>query len=454
MNKIFAIMPFGTQASYKNKKVKIDFDSIYYKAIKPACEEVGLKVIRADEEITGGIIHSLMFERLVCANIAIVDVSNQNANVCYELGFRHCARESHTIIIFDQDSKLPFDFAFERAIPYKLNKGVISNENAEALKDKLKQRLNDIKISKNIKDSPAFELIDNFPVTKLDEKKLKIYAKKQLFYEEMKDKLSNCSDTQEIETCIEKIKKSDLSLKILAYYIVEKLKEMKAWSKIIDFLSNETKEDINNSVYYMQQLSIAYNKRGGSDDKQKAINILAKLLQEYGESSETYSLLGSIYKTMYKDESNNITRQYYLDLSIANYQKGFDSDITDYYPGINLATLLFEKYFLTSNKNLLIDMQDVLAVVKYDLKILNTCDYWHFATLFEASVLLKNYSELDKIINDLCMLNIQNKIPDWKKETTLKNLLVIKNIYENNDERTDWYEKFKNKLEIKEVSNV
>lgn len=54
MNRVFAIMPFGVQSSY-NRRFKIDFDSISTKAIKPAWEELGLRIIRADEEITGGI---------------------------------------------------------------------------------------------------------------------------------------------------------------------------------------------------------------------------------------------------------------------------------------------------------------------------------------------------------------------------------------------------------------
>lgn len=120
-----------------------------------------------------------MFERLVCADIAIVDISNQNANICYELGFRHCARVKHTIIIFDENSKLPFDFSFERAVPYKLNKGVLSDKNAQELKEKIEIRLKDIRENVSVKDSPAFELINDFPETKFAEKKL-IYIRKNL----------------------------------------------------------------------------------------------------------------------------------------------------------------------------------------------------------------------------------------------------------------------------------
>ena len=142
MNRAFVVMPFGKKDSIKNNNIKINFDSMYEKAIKHACEELSLSVIRADEEANGGIIHVLMYERLVCANIAIVDITNENPNVYYELGFRHCARPYHTIIIFDKSFSLPFDIHMERAIGYELDGfGELTDEKAIDLKCKLQSRL-------------------------------------------------------------------------------------------------------------------------------------------------------------------------------------------------------------------------------------------------------------------------------------------------------------------------
>lgn len=46
---IFVAMPFGIKQA-KKRRYKIDFDRVYDKAIRPATEELGLQVIRADEE--------------------------------------------------------------------------------------------------------------------------------------------------------------------------------------------------------------------------------------------------------------------------------------------------------------------------------------------------------------------------------------------------------------------
>lgn len=75
-----------------------------------------------------------MIERLVCTDIVIVDITNDNPNVYYELGIRHCARPCTTILIYDKDTRLPFDIQPLRAIPYELEKGVISYSAAETLK--------------------------------------------------------------------------------------------------------------------------------------------------------------------------------------------------------------------------------------------------------------------------------------------------------------------------------
>ena len=43
----------------------IDFDAVYRDLISPAIQDAGLEPIRADEEMTGGIIHKAMFEWLI-----------------------------------------------------------------------------------------------------------------------------------------------------------------------------------------------------------------------------------------------------------------------------------------------------------------------------------------------------------------------------------------------------
>jgi hypothetical protein len=77
--------------------------------------------LRADEEMTGGIIHKPMFERLVLCEYAVGDLTTANANVFYELGVRHAVRQWSTVLLFAEGgNQLPFDVAPLRAMPYPL----------------------------------------------------------------------------------------------------------------------------------------------------------------------------------------------------------------------------------------------------------------------------------------------------------------------------------------------
>ena len=83
----FVLMPFGIKTDPNG--LLIDFDSVYQQLIAPAIREAKLESLRADEEMSGGIIHKPMFERLVLCEYAVADLTTANANVFYELGVRH-----------------------------------------------------------------------------------------------------------------------------------------------------------------------------------------------------------------------------------------------------------------------------------------------------------------------------------------------------------------------------
>lgn len=115
----FVLMPFGQKPDPAGGAV-IDFDRIYYAAVKPAIKAADMQAIRADEERTGGIIHKAMFERLLLCDYAVADLTTANANVFYELGVRHTARPATTLTIFANHQPIPFDVNFLRSMSYDL----------------------------------------------------------------------------------------------------------------------------------------------------------------------------------------------------------------------------------------------------------------------------------------------------------------------------------------------
>src|SRR5215471_5083775 len=119
-------MPFGRKPDGVGRV--IDFDAVYRDLIAPAIASADLQPIRADEEMTGGIIHKPMYERLILCEYAVADLTTANANVFYELGLRHAVRRHSTVLIFADSGRLPFDVAPLRALPYKLTpEGALAN---------------------------------------------------------------------------------------------------------------------------------------------------------------------------------------------------------------------------------------------------------------------------------------------------------------------------------------
>ena len=136
----FVIMPFGekidlekmlpsaagvapVQAAPGSQMSVIDFDGIFRSLIKPAIEQVckdglSIRCVRSDEVGHSGFIHREMLEYVANSDIAIVDITTQNANVFYELGVRHCFRRFTTILIRRAGTHIPFNITGMRVFEY------------------------------------------------------------------------------------------------------------------------------------------------------------------------------------------------------------------------------------------------------------------------------------------------------------------------------------------------
>jgi O-acetyl-ADP-ribose deacetylase (regulator of RNase III) len=116
----FVIMPFGIKTSSFDPDKVIDLDGVYQAIIKPAAEALGLKCKRSDEVNESGLIHRDMIDRIITSDVVIVDVSTYNPNVFYELGIRHTARRSGTILVRMQGERIPFNINGMRVLEYDL----------------------------------------------------------------------------------------------------------------------------------------------------------------------------------------------------------------------------------------------------------------------------------------------------------------------------------------------
>lgn len=444
---IFVAMPFGTKKA-NNKRYSIDFDAIYNKAIKPIEEALNIPVNRADEENDSGIIHTLMIERLICTDIVIVDITNENPNVYYELGIRHCARPCTTILIYDKNTRLPFDIQPLRAIPYDLEKGIINDLSAEALKNNLINRIKRVINSEHKCDSLPFALIEGFPKTELDETKLQIYQEIQKQRADFLDKLKNTKTIEELFCIISEMEREEFPYQYLIIELIKSFQSFKAWDALIHFIDNKLDSNLKNLLYVKQQKALAYNQKKNYSDIQTSIVLLQEILREHGDSSETYGLIGSAYKKLAILDKTSLGFKTNLERAILNYKKGFKFDTRDYYTGINLATLLLVK----GSEDSLAEMHEIIPIVKYNLELNDygiSTDYWLLATAYELYILTKNYDKAKEVLSWISTLQ---PLPDkWMIESTMSNLNLIKQVYENKSLPIDWYDEYESLVNKKEI---
>lgn len=94
------------------------YNQLYEEVIARTCAECGFESIRADEQFTNGLIIDDIARAIWEASVVIADITPDNPNVFYELGFAHGIRRP-TILMADRSrGSLPFDVSGFRTLYY------------------------------------------------------------------------------------------------------------------------------------------------------------------------------------------------------------------------------------------------------------------------------------------------------------------------------------------------
>lgn len=105
--KVFVVMQFSD-----------DYNNLYNQVIRPVCEAFGYECFRGDEYFTTGSILKDIIDAINEAAIIIADITPNNPNVFYEVGYSH-ALQKPTILLSDKKrDKLPFDVSGFRTLFY------------------------------------------------------------------------------------------------------------------------------------------------------------------------------------------------------------------------------------------------------------------------------------------------------------------------------------------------
>jgi len=443
----FVLMPFGKKPDASGNLV--DFDEVYKQIIKPAIEEADFEPIRADEEVTGGIIHKPMFERLILCEYAVADLTTANANVFYELGLRHAVRPSSTVLIFSGSERLPFDVAPLRALPYKLRADGIPENPAKdkaAIRDQLLEAGKAATESENpVADSPLYQLVNDYPKiahepAHVAHEKTDIFRRNVEYSKQIKDRLEaarkdGLAAVRAVETDLGEIKKAE-SAPVIDLFL--SYRAVKGWQEMIELVAKMSRP-LAATVMVREQLALALNRAGRGEEAEK---VLLELLDQRGASSETLGILGRVYKDRWEKAvtaNETLRARGLLDKAIDAYLRGFEADWRDAYPGINAVTLMALKEPADPR------LEKVLPVVRYAVEqrvAKGTPDYWDFATLLELAVLGKNESEAMDYAGKAIAV-IREK---WEPETTLRNLRLIREAREKRQEDVGWMKEIESAL--------
>lgn len=425
----FVLMPFGPKPTISGRT--IDFDAVYRDLIAPAIKAANLEPLRADEEMAGGIIHKPMYERLILCEYAIADLTTANANVFYELGLRHAVRPASTILIFAKDTgQLPFDVAPLRGIPYEIGADGKPNE-LEKSTLLLTERLNDAR--KRLADSPVYQLVEGFP--DIQRLKTDVFRDRVEYSGQTKQRLAAArmqgldavrTVQHDLET---RAKIADTESGVVIDLFLS-YRAVRSWQDMINLIPKMS-PPLAATVMVQEQLGLALNRFGHGDEAEK---VLLDLIAKRGPSSETYGILGRVYKDRWEiavKANEVLLAKGLLKKAINAYLKGFEADWRDAYPGINAVTLME----LTDPPDP--RREQLLPVVTYAVKRRidsGKPDYWDYATLLELAILAKDEEGAANVLPDV-LASIREP---WEPETTARNLKLINDKREQTGQQISW----------------
>lgn len=113
----FVAMPIKSEASAEYSH----FKALYEEIIRPTIVALDYDVTRSDEIQKAGAITKDIVLHLAEVDLVVVDLTDLNPNVFYELGVRHSLRGQGTVMIVDElrTDNIPFDLSAYRVIKFR-----------------------------------------------------------------------------------------------------------------------------------------------------------------------------------------------------------------------------------------------------------------------------------------------------------------------------------------------
>lgn len=416
----FVIMPFGKKKGGDGSI--FDFNAIYTQLIRPTLEMAGFEPFRADEETTSGDILTDMFQELLLADLCIVDMSIDNANVFYELGLRHAFRKRGIVHIQAGRAYMPFDIFNVRTIPYHVTPdGIPDPDFLEKDKAAISRVTRDTWASDaDAVHSPVFNILTGLAEPARNTLRTPLATGFWREYNEWRDRVTVAQRQKRIGDILlltEEIKNPLIKEEAIGQ-AGSALKNMNRHELALDQYRKGLEVNSRNLSFRRQEAELL-NHLGRVDE---AIVKVENLLVATPGDSESISILGKIYKEMWTESWKWVQQKdkrlktafdsyHWLLRAVDTYMRGFRVDLNQYYPGVNALTLstilvdLASKYEepespdpeITWVRNNLAELRGALVFALEAYIDTDRADYWTLVSMAELQVLTaKNIQEVTR----------------------------------------------------------
>lgn len=339
----FVISPYGIKPTFaptgSGAPAEIDFDKLWEDALRPALEKLDYEPIRADFDL-GAMIIQEMIERLAISDLVIAEVSTPNANVYYEIGIRHAARDRGCVLVSADWAKPNFDIDQMRQIRYPLPARDVDPATAEKIQQILCEDIPKMASGR----SPFHTALPKFPdIEPRDAAVFKGRLEQLGQFQARVRKIRNDTDKErakrEVETLRAELRGKQLQPGV-ALELMYLVRDVAGFGALLEFVDEELSEELRGKALIKEQRALAQSMH--TKDHRAAIADLQQLIEEYGPSAERYGLIGGRYKRIFEEaekSGDKRSRDQSLNQAIDYYERGMYCDLNQYFSACNLPNL-------------------------------------------------------------------------------------------------------------------
>lgn len=402
----FVAMPFGLKPGRDGQI--INFNRVFDEYIKPAVEEAGLTVFRADQEVRAGDIRTDMFQELLVADLVVADLTIDNPNVWYELGVRHALRARGIVLVSGGQVTTAFDLYTDRKLRYGLKDGgpdpATLEDDTRVLTDMVKATMESWR---GRKVSPVYNLMPN--LQEPDWKSLRIGDVREFWerHDAWEERVELARKSGQLGDLLLLADEAPVAAFRAEAWIKagQALRKAERFDFALEYLDRGLEIEPGNlrglreKGICLQRLALA-GAAGHSLDRARTHYL--NLLAEFPSDPETWALLGRVDKDAWTvawqqpgyTAEQMLNEAAYEDAllraAIDSYVKAYRASPNHYYSGINGLTLMHLYRHLTKDARYDAEAELIAGAVRFAAE----CEpdegqrFWSKATLADLQVLL------------------------------------------------------------------